>query len=829
MIINRRINKAIFKIFILILLSLNNSAINAAYTKYSDPGIKETNQVIVIIPPVGEKAYEIAGEEFASLWGQVTGRKPTVIRLQTDKTGLPDGDIILIGSDAVNQSVHDLIRSGTLETLNIAYGCDNYRILTVENKGRNCVILAGGNGRSTIYAVYDFFRKQAGTEYFWDGDIIPHRDKIVLTGIDILEKPRFEYRGLRYFAHRGLHRFQAEHWDLEDWKKEIDWLMKKRFNLFMLRTGIDDLFQRAFPDDVPYPPVDGQDPDAKPRSYDDRTSFWQLKYRGELRKQVLQYARDRGLLHPEDVGTITHWYSHTPSSFYRSFPDFPVMTDQKTGYSLQTQAIWNVESQRSWDAYWKLTETHIREFGGGSPRMFHTIGMAERTFGKTDRDNLQTKLYVYRKTQQMLRENYPDLPLLIASWDFIGWRWKDSDVQNLVKEFDPKRTIILDYTSDKDDKITYRDWNLYNKFPWIFGIFHSLEKNSDIHEDYSILTPRLNEAAGDDKCIGLVTWSEISHSDTYLLEYLADNSWNPIRTDIKESTDFFCDNRYDGVTADIMKSVWDSFLRLSQSMHWGFNGILFNEPQFRILTGSSFTDLTPETVSKLKNDYNRINPGLKHAPQVLNLLAEMCENNYNDPFWHRDALDMARTIASRAYFVSLAEGVFRMEDWRQNKSSPKEIRRIAGLSRDLLGSLGDILSLSEEFSMYSSLKQLSDAREINGIQPLLNPHTEQTLKGNAENGYCRSHQYEQVKYVYLPELEVYWNSVFSRIRSGDRSAWKKPADFSEQEKIIVDKFYETPLAEMAPDTIRNSKNMSDILLEMENHILKLLEELKNRQ
>ena len=180
------------------------------------------------------------------------------------------------------------------------------------------------------------------------------------------EKPRFAYRGLRYFAHRGLHRFQAEHWDLDDWKREIDWCVKKRFNLFMLRTGIDDLFQRAFPDDVPYPPTDAKDPDGVDRSYDDRTSFWALKYRGELRKQVLQYARDRGLVHPEDTGTITHWYSHTPSSFYRSRPDFPVIRDQKSGYSLTTQAIWDIESPVTWDAYWKLTETHIREFGAAA-------------------------------------------------------------------------------------------------------------------------------------------------------------------------------------------------------------------------------------------------------------------------------------------------------------------------------------------------------------------------------------------------------------------------------------------------------------------------------
>jgi hypothetical protein len=110
--------------------------------------------------------------------------------------------------------------------------------------------------------------------------------------MDVIEKPHFRYRGLRYFAHRGLHRFQAEHWDLEDWQREIDWLLKKRFNLFMLRTGIDDLFQRAFPGDVPYPPTNAQDPDAEDRSYNDRTSFWPLKYRGELRKRVLQYAFD---------------------------------------------------------------------------------------------------------------------------------------------------------------------------------------------------------------------------------------------------------------------------------------------------------------------------------------------------------------------------------------------------------------------------------------------------------------------------------------------------------------------------------------------------------
>ena len=322
-------------------------------------------ELTVLTPPVGEKAYQIAGEEFASLWQEVTGQRPVLCRADVDQQAAPDGDVILIGSDAVNPIVHQLIRQAVIEGLDLQYGGDGYRILTVPQADRKLVILAGGGGRSTIYAVYDFFRLRAGAEYFWDGDRIPQRDSIDLADLDVLEKPHFSYRGLRYFAHRGLHRFQAEHWDLQDWQQEIDWMMKERFNLFMLRTGIDDLFQRAFPNEVTYPPTDGQDPDAEDRSYNDRTSFWALRYRGELRKQVLQYARDRGLLHPEDTGTITHWYSHTPSSFYASHPDFPVITDQTSGYKLSTHAIWDIEAERTWNTYWKLTQTHIREYGRG--------------------------------------------------------------------------------------------------------------------------------------------------------------------------------------------------------------------------------------------------------------------------------------------------------------------------------------------------------------------------------------------------------------------------------------------------------------------------------
>lgn len=782
----------------------------------TDCAASQSRAVTVVTPLRGDKAYAIAGETFASLWEQVTGTRPAVVEyILPFRTSPPPGDLILIGSDSVNPLVHQLIQQGRTRSLGIEYGGDGYRLLSVPEEGRSILVLAGGSGRSTLYAVYDFFHRRADAEYFWDGDILPKRTSIDVAGLDVTEKPRFEYRGLRYFAHRGLHRFQAEHWDLEDWKREIDWLVKKRFNLFMLRTGIDDLFQRAFPGEVPYPPEDGKDPDGVDRSYNDRTSFWPLKYRGELRRAVLAYAADRGLLHPEDTGTMTHWYSHTPSALYRSRPDFPLITDQKTGYQLPTHAIWDIEKQETWDLYWHWTKTHIGEYSRRAPRLFHTIGMAERTFGASDEDNLQRKLYVYRRTQEKIRKEYPDTPLLIASWDLWGW-WKNPDVAKLLSEFDPTRTILLDYTADVKGRKTYKDWGVLGHFPWIFGIFHGFAWNSDMHEDYNDLAPRIAEAAADEKCRGLVVWSEISHNDTFMLEYLADNAWKPERATPEAALARYVSSRYPEALRARMAAIWNAFLPASEASHWmhqGAGAITFGDPQFRTLTNPAFIELTPERLAQLKVERDRIRPLLTVAPDALEKLSQMSAGAYSNELWRRDAIDMARTLANRALLLSLLEGSLEMEAWRggAGRGHDPKLQEISAVSQSLMEALADLLEGAPEFSMQASMDRLELARPLDGIQPTVNPHTEQTLKSNAENNYCRSHHYEMVRHLYQPELGSYWDYVLHRVTAGDRSTWKRPQEFAALSQEHRDHFYATPMATMAPSHAGSAEQLAAAL------------------
>ncbi len=242
------------------------------------------------------------------------------------------------------------------------------------------VVITGSNLRSVWYGLYDLLERRGGCHWFWDGDVVPKRETIDLSNLDVHEEARFEYRAIRYFAHRGLTRFQAEHWGPDDWKKEIDWLLKRRLNTFMLRIGQDDLFQRTFPDTCTYP-----DP-AKPLpgtgvAHDDRTLFWSLQYRGKLRDNLQKYAFARGLMVPEDFGTMTHWYSRTPEDFLaKKKPDFIPLANKGKNYQVPNAQVWNIRDDKWVDEYWKMTKTAVETYGKGAPepRLLHTIGLGER-------------------------------------------------------------------------------------------------------------------------------------------------------------------------------------------------------------------------------------------------------------------------------------------------------------------------------------------------------------------------------------------------------------------------------------------------------------------
>ena len=751
----------------------------------------------IVYPQGAHKAYKIAAQTFAQLADKVAGACAQTV---TDEEYMAYGNggaalTVLIGNDAVNDAVAKFYLERTIKPLGIRYCTDDYCIRTVAVGNTDYLILAGGRPRSAIYAVYRYFERFCGCRWFWDGDRIPQAE-LVTRGIELAESPRFEYRGLRYFAHRSLHRFQAEHWSFADWAIEIDWILKKRFNLFMLRIGMDDVFQKAFPDIVPYPPTDEKLPGTGV-GYNDRTSMWSLEYRGELRKKLLQYAFERDLLHPEDTGTMTHWYSRTPLEYLeRKNP--AVLPQANNAYADPSGRVWDIRKKEYFADYCKLTEAHVREYG--KPEIFHTIGLGERLYSEDQEENKRMKLYVYHKIASQIKEKYPNSPLLIASWD-LWMKFSPEEVRELVAELDPAQAIIFDYTSDTVRENNFTNWGVMNKFPWIFGIFSGYEPNSEVRGYYELTNERLKLAKSDPMCRGLVLWPELSHGDPFVFEYLAHNAWDAETLPVSEQVARYCRDRYPAALTERMTALWQDFMPIVQLAAWSIDKDSYYQ------TGNDVFTLIYKNAKFDRESLDLYEEKLEAAARqkavAADILRRLARVEAADGLTERDLYDIARTVIGRY----LNAAIVRVQYFFLTGKTIEQIEPTMTLAVGLLEALGDLLGSHKDYSLLATLESMRAVAPIN-------PHSEHTLKENAGNHYCRSYITENVRYLYLPEMKLLFEEVRSAIN--EEREIDKDRLTPALEKIKA-RYFEIPLKEMQAEACPYAEAVSlaaDLIDEM---------------
>ena len=652
-------------------------------------------------------------------------------------------------------------------------GKDAYRIVS-----SSAVTIIGSNLRSVLYGVYDLLERRAGCRWFWDGDIVPKKEAIDLSGLDVHEESRFDYRGLRYFAHRGLTRFQAEHWGFDDWKKEIDWCLKRRLNLFMLRIGQDDLFQKAFPDICPYPDPSKPIPEAM-SGYDNRSLFWSLQFRGELRKKVMDYAFARGMMAPEDFGTMSHWYSRTPKSFLEKMNP-PFLPQQGGCYGDPTDRVWDIRDRKWLDAYWHLTETSIANYG--KPDLLHTIGIAERHCFTNRADNLKMKCDMLDLLVQNAASHYPKSKVLFAGWDFY-LTWQPDEVKQLVKTLDPNRILLWDYEADAIGKRNFTEWDVIGKFPYTFGIFLCYEAGIDIRANYSLILERQKLIENDPMCKGYILWPESSHTDTLCLRYFTANAWSQKLLPADRVLDELCESRYGVALANEMKSIWKKVIPASVSQGWRGN------------YGRQIT-LGWDGASKLEKELPSLISQWKDTVEpVKHVFRELAGIPWKGGFIRRDTIDLARTALDRIIILRLNELVFDIGEWRKGRRDGADLPARARNLSALTDLMADVLALHTDYSIWESYLRLE------AVEKVQNPEFTKTLFDNASCDYCRSHQYELARHWYAERMRKAASRLAIAVASHERNVVLFD-DSEDERKVLMGK----PLESLRPTRPRTEAN-----------------------
>ena len=728
-------------------------------------------------PSVGG-AFDLQREEFAKYYRQITGREP------------PEGAVRFAIDPAVSKSGRDAYRIvSTASVQQQGEGAASGRAACPQAAA---VAITGSNLRSVWYGLYDLLERRGGCRWFWDGDVVPKRGEIDLSNLDVHEEARFEYRGLRYFAHRGLTRFQAEHWGPEDWKKEIDWILKRRLNVFMLRIGQDDLFQRTFPDACAYP-----DP-AKPlpgagAGYNDRSLFWSLQFRGRLRDDLQKYGFDRGLMVPEDYGTMTHWYAPTPLDYIenRKPPFYPGADTRPVN-----NRVWDVRDERWIDEYWKMTKTAVETYGKGAPKpqLLHTIGTGERILSKDKKENFKLKVLGLQRFMSRVERDYPDAKLLMPGWDFY-FSWTPQEVKDFLKMLDPKKCIVWDYSADFKGgrKSNFMNWDVIGKFPYTYSIFLAYEKALDARAQYPLIEERQRLVQNDPFCKGFIFWPESSHTDTLLLRYFTANAWSDRAIPHGEVLDEFCASRY-GANAEAMKAAWKAVLPASWLRGWTTtygDGMLGGD-----FGGEKAVPALPKWRKNVAD-----------AEKVFAMLAEI---EWKDDFIKRDTIDIARMALDRAISRRRADLSADVGKWRKGGTASVQQQEGAVESAELVERaneiaemcdlMADLLALHTDYSLWESYLRLD------AVQKIQNPDFSKTLFENASCNYCRSHQYELARYWYAPHFRKVAENLAKAIAAGDRKAKLSPN--AEQERLALK---ERPLESLKPTLPRTEENFKATL------------------
>jgi len=167
-----------------------------------------------------------AAEELVKYIKEMSGVSLKIVRGISPK----DNNIILIGRGETNPAIKELCDKGIIRLSSGYPGLDGFIIKSLNDQNKNYLILGGSRDRGTLYAVYHFLENFCKVGFFWDGERIAEIKTIRLNGINLAERPRF---AIRQYLQGGPFSYTTNYWDWKDWKKELDWMAKKKINCIM--------------------------------------------------------------------------------------------------------------------------------------------------------------------------------------------------------------------------------------------------------------------------------------------------------------------------------------------------------------------------------------------------------------------------------------------------------------------------------------------------------------------------------------------------------------------------------------------------------------------
>ena len=543
-----------------------------------------------------------AAKEFARYASSILGRK---IQVASSIKGLRGTGLIVIGIPE-DSAIMQALQEAGVDVRGAGLGEEGFMIKSFKHSGSEALLIAGKSDIGTLYGVYHYLEHFCKVGFFWSEDHVPTLKQMPLKGIDLEENPRFAER---YMTCPGGYSF-SEYWAWPDWKKDLEYRVKKKHNLISIFLAYDLVWRKVLSrHGVPPQPLSKSD-----------------IFRDQLARRIYDYARKLGLrtITPAFMGDV-------PAEFAAAHPNVRYIGVKKWDLTpFRTRLIYPSDPM-----FKTLGEEFLRTYASeyGTDHYYFTSPYAESYVGDTPEERRNIKTDFAKGVQEYMTAADPEWRWLADSWTFFtGEFWPLDDVKLFCTATDPQRFTVYDTWGE--ERPLYRINNYYYGRFWTLGVLHTFGGNTTLRGDLQGLIDSVMSIIRDPKanrCKGIFLVPETIHHNDLYFDLITTLWWNPETIDLDSFLQDYAERRYGASSARRMAKALG---KLAAGVYQDKD---LTQPLFLRRPSSGFdTPNTEHYVPPVHATY-----ALKVGEAISLALEESRAQRGNELYW-RDLVDMAR-------------------------------------------------------------------------------------------------------------------------------------------------------------------------------------------
>ena len=747
-----------FVIPILLLLGIQQNLVAMTVTIARDG--RPTSAIVVGKSAAAPEHH--AASELRRYVKQMTAAEVPIVG-ETDPLVGKKRNIVVIGNPETNRVLAQLHGKKLLGPSFDGLAHDGFILKTLRDAETNYLVIASPLPRGCLHGVYHLLEEYFHVGFFWDGDLIPSSKQLLVNSIERAETPHFPDREYMQLCAYG---YTATFWGLEEWKNELNWAAKKKFNLIQLTFG--HTVSR-------YNALKALGVDSTP------PTEWE-RHESSLAQQLSVYARQLGLriVHPAFDGLV-------PPEFREKHPSIKLIEVRWLDlpphlYILPSDPMFVKVGSRFIEEHNKLC---------GTDHFYNVDPYPETDPGNTPEEKLKVKVDFARAVAKSIKQADPRGTWVMSGWAFTDATiWTKQDVKAFLQVVPRDMFVVNDIWAEHNP--IYKKFDYFHGKRWGFSVLHSMGGWTTIHGDLADLIRRVQDVVSDPKAIHCTNFylnpEILNHNDVYF-DLSARLAWNPVGLELHTYLDDYLTRRYGAEAAPGMRKSWDKLLESAYG-HYDFTAPAYQD---RLSLD------VHEIYGTLRNRY------IPHLRRALELALTQEPLLHQNNFYQRDIVDVTRQYVGEVFNLHFEKLVsaFKSHDTVSFEREAKVLKSCLECQEKILSSHAAFY-MAGEVELSRKLPKFSSPYYAHSV-PLLSDNSAAIRQRYTALGgvmyyptlidYARKDVYELIKFYYRGRLDLYLDYLRERLAKSEPFSFE---DIEKQNREWTEKFINVPYKDIDP-------------------------------